>query len=200
MLFDSAVGKTFQGISRIRKAVPSYYIPRGVLGHCLLWTSTPHILKSQGFPQAKEAGYSCSWVHGGPGAACAGRSPWQPCGGADCQHCSTRELRCSSGFHRDFKHKTNREGRRLPQRVPEQGYSSWNCGSRLQWGPQKAVAATLLLEKAADSAMKPKRVFTQPRTNNARQVRLCVQILPLGLGRYNLFSGFMEALSSRSSP
>lgn len=50
----------------------------------------PHILKSQGFPQAKEAGYGCSWVHGGPGAACAGRSPWQLCGGADCKHAALR--------------------------------------------------------------------------------------------------------------
>lgn len=54
MLFDSAVGKTFQGISRIRKAIPSYYIPRGVLGHCLLWTSTPTYSRARDFLRPKK--------------------------------------------------------------------------------------------------------------------------------------------------
>lgn len=54
MLFDSAVGKTFQGISRICKAVPSYYTPRGVLGHCLLWTSTPTYSRARDFLRPKK--------------------------------------------------------------------------------------------------------------------------------------------------
>lgn len=54
MLFDSAVGKTFQGISRIRKAVPSCYRPRGVLGHSLLWTSTPTYSRGRDFLRPKK--------------------------------------------------------------------------------------------------------------------------------------------------
>lgn len=54
MLFDSSIGKTFQGISRIRKAVPFYYIPRGVLGHSLLWTSTPTYSRARDFLRPKK--------------------------------------------------------------------------------------------------------------------------------------------------
>lgn len=54
MLFDSAVGKTFQGISRIRKAVPSCYRPRGVLGHSLLWISTPTYSRARDFLRPKK--------------------------------------------------------------------------------------------------------------------------------------------------
>lgn len=89
---------------------------------------------------------------------------------ADVEHSS---VRCSSGFRRACKRKPNRPGRSLPQKVSGGGGSSWSCGSRLQWGPLKAIAASVLPHtcwgKAADSAMQLKRGPTWPATNNARQ-------------------------------
>lgn len=60
---------------------------------------------------------------------------------ADVEHSS---VRCSSGFRRACKRKPNRPGRSLPQKVSGGGGSSWSCGSRLQWGPLKAIAASVL--------------------------------------------------------
>lgn len=60
---------------------------------------------------------------------------------ADVEHSS---VQCSSGFRRACKRKPNRPGRSLPQKVSGGGGSAWSCGSRLQWGPLKATAASVL--------------------------------------------------------